>query len=147
MKICTRCEELKPLIEFGRDKKSKDELQPWCRSCKKEFDREYYFRNAEKVKVRRKSYVGTVEGYLNQTFHGMTQRCSKQKCYLSKGVKNKFVSSVEFFCYVVNILKVDPRGKEIHRKDNDGHYEPGNIEFLSKDGHRKLHWATSRRVG
>lgn len=33
----------------------------------------------------------------------------------------------------------DPRGKQCHRPDNDGDYEPGNIEFLDPDEHRRVH--------
>jgi hypothetical protein len=32
-KQCTRCEEMKPVSEFWRERRSPDGLQAWCRQC------------------------------------------------------------------------------------------------------------------
>ncbi len=41
MKRCSRCGEMKPHAEFHRFKRG-DGLQAWCRSCRKNYDHEYY---------------------------------------------------------------------------------------------------------
>ena len=74
----------------------------------------------------------------------MKQRCdnpdnSKFKHYGGRGIECRFESNQEFVDYVINELKVDPRGLEIHRINNDGHYEKGNIEFLTDIDHKKKH--------
>ncbi len=63
----------------------------------------------------------------------------RDKCYATKGTKNLFESSDAFINYVVDVMQIDPRGLEIHRIDNGGHYEPGNIEFLTKLEHVNVH--------
>jgi len=48
-------------------------------------------------------------------------------------------SADDFRDYVINELKVDPRGLQIHRIDNDGHYERGNIVFVTREEHKEIH--------
>ena len=42
---------------------------------------------------------------------------------------------------MINILQIDPRGLKVHRIDNNRHYEPGNIEFLTQKEHNLRHRA------
>ena len=64
-KACTRCQERKPLAEFGRYAKTPDGLQPWCLDCWHKYDkarrktasyqakkREYADRNLAKESAR-----------------------------------------------------------------------------------------------
>ena len=78
----------------------------------------------------------TLQGYLYCLFSNMRRRCNnpkdkKYKFYGGRGIKVKFASFDDFFDYVVNVLKADPRGLTIDRIDNDGHYEKGNIRFIT----------------
>jgi len=66
----------------------------------------------------------------------MKQRCTNKNAhnynrYGGRGIKQKFDSSEKFIEYVLNILQIDPRGLQIDRIDNDRHYEPGNIRFVT----------------
>lgn len=38
-KVCSRCNRLKSLYDFYKCKDAKDGLQPWCKDCQKEYDR------------------------------------------------------------------------------------------------------------
>jgi len=52
-KRCSECEELKPKSEFY---KKLDRLQPKCKTCCKEYNREYYEENKEKERERGREY-------------------------------------------------------------------------------------------
>ncbi len=84
-------------------------------------------------------------------FNNMKQRCnnpknSAYKYYGSRGIQVKFKTSREFILYIVNVLGYDTLEKfkelhdlVIHRINNDGHYEKGNIEFLTQSEHAVKH--------
>lgn len=152
--ICTKCKvELEATLEnFPPDKQRESGLSSWCRSCKLGYnrshrethgaevrakDRRHYKTRREDNAAKQKRYLATVEGYLNHLYHTMSSRCERQRSYT--GVENKFESPEHFTSYVMNVLQVDPRGRDIHRINNDSNYEPGNIEFLTEDEHVARH--------
>ncbi len=49
MKKCKKCSQTKPFSEFRKNKKAKDGCQAYCLPCDKEFQKEYYIANKEKV--------------------------------------------------------------------------------------------------
>lgn len=84
-------------------------------------------------------HYATISGDLTVKFNAMNKRCSKRKTYAEKGIKNKFKSLEHFRSYVVEVLKVDPRGLVCHRINDDEHYREGNIQFITKSEHDKIH--------
>lgn len=47
-KACTRCKKRRKVAQFYKDKHQRDGLSSWCKSCTKDYDREYRARkNAE----------------------------------------------------------------------------------------------------
>ena len=50
VKVCAKCKVEKELSEFNKSKKAKDGLQPKCKSCCKEYRKEYYQYNKEREK-------------------------------------------------------------------------------------------------
>jgi RNase P subunit RPR2 len=41
-KICTRCQQWKPVDEYYRDKKSADGLRYYCKECNSNYRKDYY---------------------------------------------------------------------------------------------------------
>jgi len=81
-------------------------------------------------------YRQTISGCLRDRYKTMKSRCENPKAinyerYGGRGIKCMFYSADEFVDYVVNTLKVDPRGLQIDRINNDGNYEAGNIRFVT----------------
>lgn len=159
MRVCSKCKSEYPATAkfFCKNKRMKDGLSSWCRRCHS--IKSGVWQKSDKAKANRrrygatgayninsKKYYNTIGGHLHKSFHHMVERCSKSGYCLSKGTQCKFKSAEELIDHVVNELKVDPRGKEIHRMNNDGHYEVGNIEFLTGTIHRKLHAKMCREL-
>ena len=97
---------------------------------------EYREKNREECLRRQRDYYATIVGHLRSVFNNMGQRCNNPsnkyyKDYGGRGIQNKFKSLGDFRDYIINELKVDPRGLQIDRIDNDGHYEEGNIRFVT----------------
>ena len=102
----------------------------------------------EKGKTYDKKYRKTLNGYLNTVYAGMRHRCNNPSVcnyhrYGGRGIENRFESLDDFRDYVINTLKVDPRGIQIDRIDNNGHYEPGNIRFVTA----KVNCSNRKRKG
>ena len=98
--------------------------------------REYRRDHREEVNQHNREYRSTILGYLANVFYCMGRRCNNPKVhnyhrYGGRSIKNKFRSLDEFRNYVIEELRVDPRGLQIDRIDNDGHYEKGNIRFVT----------------
>jgi len=51
MKRCTKCKVEKPLTKFNKDKRTKDGLRTDCKSCQKDYNKDWYEVNKEKKKA------------------------------------------------------------------------------------------------
>lgn len=88
-----------------------------------------------------KKYCHTLKGYLARLYNNINQRChnTKQKSYENyggRGIQNKFESVNEFINYIVDHLGYNRlekiKGLQIDRINNNGNYEPGNIQFVTQ---------------
>jgi len=74
MKRCNKCKKWKDESKFHEDRKSEDGLQPWCKECRRQYDRKYYKRH-KKTTRRNYSYEES-----HRTVSGVKQKhCSKCK--------------------------------------------------------------------
>jgi hypothetical protein len=97
------------------------------------------YRQKHRMKIRRfhRQYFKTLIGRLRCMWRGMNSRCTNPKStgykyYGGRGIKVEFASFDDFYDYVVNKLRADPRGLTIDRIDNDGNYKKGTIRFVTK---------------
>lgn len=81
----------------------------------------------KEIQTRSKRTHGMSKSPEYNSYMGALQRCSADKDYKGRGIEFKFTSFEQFMTEV----GPRPKGKTLDRKDNDGHYEPGNV-----------HWAT-----
>ena len=97
---------------------------------------EWQRNNPEKRRKSKEKYYKTIKGHLSRVFESVQHRCNDSKHtgyknYGGQGIQCKFINLQEFRDYVMNELKIDPRNLQIDRIDNNGHYELGNIRFVT----------------
>jgi hypothetical protein len=174
-KCCGKCRQNKELYAFSKDKARTDGLQCWCKSCRKACEQSPARKSARKKywqsekgkatlkkhaqspigKATRKGWLcSTLTGYLYNRWCNLKNRCNSLSNndyprYGGAGVKLLFKSFKEFFHHVTVDLGYDSiaklKGLDIHRINN-GHYEKGHIEFLSKKEHGIRHREINRKV-
>ncbi len=94
----------------------------------------------EKYRATRETYRKSIRGYVKSLRNHMQERCRTNKSYLARGIRCKFASLQELLDYITVDMEVaDPRGLQCHRIDSLKDYEKGNLEFLTKHGHRVKH--------
>ncbi len=142
MKTCPKCKRELSREQFSKRSKRKDGLNPWCRGCVKQYNRAYQktYRKTESGRANdrecAKVYRGTIHGHLQRVYYNMKTRCTNPKYkgfhrYGGRGIKVCFKTASDFVDYATNVLKIDPRGLQCDRIDNDGDYEKGNIRFVT----------------
>ena len=119
-KICTQCQQEKPLDEFNNGKIYKDGKTPSCKICIKKAKQEYYLKNKEKVK-------DSVKSYLSKNNNKMLK--NKKKYYL----KNKLNIAEK-----AKIYNQKNKGKNKKRiknwyKNNKDRCKKNNKEWLNNN--------------
>jgi hypothetical protein len=77
-KQCYRCKLIKDTSEFHRSAPRKDGLQVYCRSCKKEIDKEHNDRNPRRNYFRTREYALRNLRWLNEYLK--TKHCEWEGC-------------------------------------------------------------------
>jgi len=135
-KRCPQCKQFKPISQFSKDKQKKDSLRSSCKQCQNQYCRQYRLNHKPERRKYRKQHHKTIRGYLYNLWWLINRRCNNTKAhnykwYGGRGIKVKFACFEDFYNYIKE-LKVDPRGLTIDRINNDGHYEKGNIRFVTQ---------------
>lgn len=64
MKLCCRCNNSKPVSEFGSNKSRKDGYQPYCKQCRSVYNTHWRMDNPDKVRKSKNSwYERNVDRY------------------------------------------------------------------------------------
>ncbi|MCJ7483908.1 MAG: hypothetical protein MUO31_13195 [Thermodesulfovibrionales bacterium] len=126
-KRCGKCKKPYPAtVEyFYRDRSRIDGMTRQCKTCKREVVNKMYKEQSKSIK-----------GRLRVIWKQMLQRCSNPrrkdyKYYGERGIKVNFDSFEDFLTHILNELKTETRGLDIDRVDTNGHYERGNIRFIT----------------
>jgi hypothetical protein len=81
--------------------------------------------------------------YCRTKYDSINKRCKYRDSYIDKGITNKFTFP-EFVEYA------EQKGLEkdfhCHRPDRDGHYEAGNLVFISPEAHKHVSAAEKRAI-
>lgn len=86
---------------------------------------------------RGRKYASPHAAALGNRYDAAKQRCTNPKNpsfpnYGGRGIKLRFTRA-EYIAYVLNELPRDSyTGLDVDRRDNDGHYEPGNLRLVSR---------------
>ncbi|KKL16324.1 hypothetical protein LCGC14_2496730 [marine sediment metagenome] len=117
MKRCSTCKRELPLSEFSKDRATKDGLQYQCKSCAKEYYRQYC--QSEKGKVAgagaTKKYRGTEKGKATRVRYqrSLKGKAAHKKYEQSPGRKairtranKKWLNTIEgYLCYLFHSIK------------------------------------------
>lgn len=77
-KKCRRCEDVKNISEFQVFSRNKDGLQPYCRDCKRVFDRELYQKNPRRNYERNKANTNRNRLWLYEYLKN--KKCEWESC-------------------------------------------------------------------
>lgn len=111
-KWCWKCKSYKPVSNFGKLKRQWDGLNHYCKDCSRE-------------------RLNDPEWCARDVYRNMLKRIKEKDNYIRKGVKCK-VSFDEFKEWYTE--RHFP-GCILDRIDNNGHYEIGNIQLLTRTEH------------
>jgi hypothetical protein len=67
-KVCSKCQETKPLSEFHKDKSKKDGLRKECKECRSRYSQQYHKQNKEKINEYNKHWATENEDWLKNYY-------------------------------------------------------------------------------
>lgn len=154
-KTCTKCGVKYPATAeyFYINKMNKDDFRGRCKQCMKKYQIAWRKRNPryhkKYSKVWRghnpqydKNYRATLRGFTKRLHVNIRHRCDNVGDvnyirYGGRGIRCIFTEQELYDWFVEN--NIDPRGKNVHRINNDDNYTLNNIISLSHKDHAKAH--------
>lgn len=152
-KDCRECLRRLPVSQFRKDKRGKNGLRVHCKSCQARLLQEWRHKNTEKVRATQRKYLlkyrATHLG--KRLWEGIRNRCrnpnhSNYKNYGARGIELRLTRKE--LCHLFDEQRASLISETVHthRIDSSGHYERGNILFMSKSTHLKLHGKRRREL-
>lgn len=140
--LAQRCrEKLVASRKFVRVHDSERKCLTRCENCGKEewvLTDNVLGKNSIHCRCTPKQLKSEEEKFYGGLYGTIRRRCTRPsnpeyKNYGGRGIKLNFTSKQHFITYCVQMFGPvsNVKGLEIDRRDNDGHYEPGNIRFVT----------------
>jgi hypothetical protein len=113
-KLCRKCNTVKNIDKFGKNKTTKDGLQSWCCECKNEYNKNYKRENKQKLKKYyktkdRERYLKNKEKILQQhKEYDKKHKEEKRKLRREYYYKNKEKLKKYNYEYLKRKIKEDP---------------------------------------
>lgn len=129
-KVCTKCKKEKNITEFNKNKRSKDNLQSYCRQCINEY------RNTPKYREHRKNYyLKNLKRY--KKYIKDNTDSNREKVMQHYG--NKCICCGETEQVFLTIDHIKGGGRK-HRKEIGGHIHRWLIKNNYPEGFQILCW-------
>lgn len=108
MKKCSKCKELKPLAEFGKDTSRRDGFNSCCKECRSLERKEWYTHNKEH---RKEWYLAHREG-IKKNKEENKERTKAVRQKWNEGNKQKIIEYNKAY-YAKNKEKINKKNGEI----------------------------------
>lgn len=130
-KTCCRCKKVKSIIEFNKDKGTKDGLCPLCKECRKKSRKKYYQANKSIIIKKQQDKRRKGQEWVRQ-FKDKCKNCGETHpaCLDFHHIGNK-EAGIASMIHTTNIT--DALKKKIIA-------EIKKCEVLCSNCHRKVHW-------
>lgn len=87
-KVCSKCRIRKYKAEFNKDKRRKDGMSPYCKTCRRQIDSEYRKTNIDKIKkVNKEYYLSRREMLIRKSVEWQRKNRNHRNKYLAEWVK------------------------------------------------------------
>jgi hypothetical protein len=151
-RTCRRCGQDKPIEQFNPDRTRKDGYRNYCRTCAREYVRDWKLRHPDKVKeYNRLSRSGaslTVEGRAANLWHQAKRRSKNRglefsidKDWVIAGIRRGQCSltGVRFDLAPTQKYHYNPRAPSLDRRDSKQGYTPDNVRIVCMAMNLALH--------
>jgi hypothetical protein len=135
-KRCNKCKEIKPVSEFGKEKRAKNGYKPRCKKCSNEYYNSVYYKYKENKAAHSKKYYSENTTYLRELRKTHKKPNPEHVRIIKKEWRktNKDIINKKQREYNKNRAKIDPlyniqrrTRSMIHKLMTDRH---GNIESI-----------------
>lgn len=163
MKLCHKCSNNKPILEFYKDKSRNDGLSPYCKSCTKIQRHQYYSGNKEQIQSKVRSRRITDKERFRQydlnkardNYEGIIFQSTKYRAKVANmehTISKEDIIIPETCPYLdVPLTRIHGQGQvptnaSLDRIDNSKGYIKGNIQVISKLANRMKNHATEEQL-
>ncbi len=125
MKKCNSCGELKPYTEFDKNKRNKDGYCFWCKNCHKQYNKQYYHDNKEKLKQYYHDNKDKIKQYRIDNKEKINEYNKNQH-----GIRKKLIESFKENCAICG-FKDKPALVFHHRDPKEKKFNIASIRKLA----------------